>query len=861
MTAYAPQYFLTVYAPRSVDATETTILAPAAGAPHSDPFRIATTAAVAGFKPYLVSAKGAGDTLDILNKQVSIGQYTIRVQDQRLTAGGGNAQRWFMAFFGDAVGRLQLLGLKCLLEESLDNGVTRSAIFTGRIDLTRLASKLLGELPITSLLDDFKAPIFVGRPHSSITYAAVPQIFPVGLSAAFGTLQAQPPLAGTIGTYKPGGVAAWPGSGKAVILTADAQKDPANVVTGALSQAAPSGFASFGLFFGRRYSTTARVRLTRADTLATGEFQLGHLDIRMRGSGGPLPFLPDSFSTASYVAQMEIAPVAATDPNFLALPPDGTAVTISIVLAADDPNDTAPLILGDASSFQIFKDILDGKFGYLSAAGGALWTIPYLASSADHDSGGRLGLNDLIADQTFPTNRFYITERAAVAKDWAQGALCKPNNWCYRTDGFGRIVPIDLRRPTTLTGLLVVADADVVEGEPFRWEQARSTALTQVDAYFYIDHPLTPDGREVVPGTNAGAPPARLAPERRHLIIADFGRTDLGQRGTTIDAIGFRTLPYEVTQGQARQDWLVAKLAAAIEELRTPFGSGAARTTLACRRTANTNDWQIGDWRLLQVSWIPDPGSNLRGGTRLVRCISRAPDGPLLRIGIEDAGPNVIAVAPTFGTPGTDATDAKRGITLPVTLNAAGEPVVIRYAITATSVGTRPADTDAGWTFATRITSSQTVTVTNLPPGMRIWLEARSEPATPQAPKLPSLWAAPATDHVDLAGLTAPNTLAATQISGRRTVLTWVNGEAALSIELRLATPSGGTTQRIRTLPPGTTAYELLGLDLSTSYTAEVLHVDGVGGRSAVASVSWSTTGTALTAPNAGGIAILVGAA
>ncbi|HXH63537.1 MAG TPA: hypothetical protein VNG95_05085, partial [Gemmatimonadales bacterium] len=98
-------------------------------------------------------------------------------------------------------------------------------------------------------------------------------------------------------------------------------------------------------------------------------------------------------------------------------------------------------------------------------------------------------------------------------------------------------------------------------------------------------------------------------------------------------------------------------------------------------------------------------------------------------------------------------------------------------------------------------------------------------------------------------------------ISGRRTVLTWVNGEAALSIEIRLVTPSGGTTSRIRTVPAGTISFELLGLELSTSYKAEVLHVDGVGGRSAVSSTTWSTTGSALTAPNAGGISILVGAA
>src|SRR5690242_21548539 len=57
--------------PRSTLFPYTTLFrsSPAAGAPHSDPFKVATTAAVAGFKPYLKSVRGAGDTLDILDRK------------------------------------------------------------------------------------------------------------------------------------------------------------------------------------------------------------------------------------------------------------------------------------------------------------------------------------------------------------------------------------------------------------------------------------------------------------------------------------------------------------------------------------------------------------------------------------------------------------------------------------------------------------------------------------------------------------------------------------------------------------------------------------------------------------------------
>lgn len=42
MSTYGPAYRLRCYAPRSVDVTEQTVLTPAAGAPHSNPFQVAT---------------------------------------------------------------------------------------------------------------------------------------------------------------------------------------------------------------------------------------------------------------------------------------------------------------------------------------------------------------------------------------------------------------------------------------------------------------------------------------------------------------------------------------------------------------------------------------------------------------------------------------------------------------------------------------------------------------------------------------------------------------------------------------------------------------------------------------------------
>src|ERR1051326_1530197 len=135
MTTYLPAYRLTAFAPRRADPTETTVLTPAAGASHTAPFQISTIKGVANFKPYLGSIKGRRGKLDPLQKTSDIGALRVRFLDARLTPGGPDMlTRWFSAFAGDANGRVQMLGCRVKLEESLNGGVTWSNFYTGILD-------------------------------------------------------------------------------------------------------------------------------------------------------------------------------------------------------------------------------------------------------------------------------------------------------------------------------------------------------------------------------------------------------------------------------------------------------------------------------------------------------------------------------------------------------------------------------------------------------------------------------------------------------------------------------------------------------------------------------------------------------
>src|ERR1051326_7846401 len=98
MTLLQPVYRATVYAPKSTDATEATVLTPVSGAPHGDAFKVATAEGVSGFKSYMGMPSGRRGRIDVLSKKTDTGEISFEVLDQRTTPGGSNAQRWVTAF-------------------------------------------------------------------------------------------------------------------------------------------------------------------------------------------------------------------------------------------------------------------------------------------------------------------------------------------------------------------------------------------------------------------------------------------------------------------------------------------------------------------------------------------------------------------------------------------------------------------------------------------------------------------------------------------------------------------------------------------------------------------------------------------
>ena len=81
MPSYDPAYRLRVYAPRSIDAAEATVLTPVAGAPHSDNFQVTTLPNIAGWKPYLYHPEGRTGKIEVLSRVTDIGIISVLLQD------------------------------------------------------------------------------------------------------------------------------------------------------------------------------------------------------------------------------------------------------------------------------------------------------------------------------------------------------------------------------------------------------------------------------------------------------------------------------------------------------------------------------------------------------------------------------------------------------------------------------------------------------------------------------------------------------------------------------------------------------------------------------------------------------------
>jgi hypothetical protein len=854
MTTWTPEYRARVYAPRSVDPTEATVLTPAAGAPHSDPFQVATIRGLAGYQPYLKLAPGRRGRFDPLTAKLEQGSLTLLFLDARLTAGGANAARWLSAFTGAADGRPQLLGCLVRVEWRPQGTGSWLAYWTGRIKRQILDGLLLVGVELGDMSVDLDAEIAVERPSTAATGVVAPSLLPFGVTAPYGTL----PAYNGKHPGRLGGTVKSRGATRYIELDAASRGRADNVLSRRLVDRSRETLGVLGLVStGRgRFAAGLRLRFS-ASTPSIAEKEAVPVAFRYTTIDGP-----------AFALEIDLAEVPTADPWYQALTtgavPDGTVVTFDVREAAN------PVVLVQASYVQLLADILDGYYWPLLPGGGVAVSVPRESAS----------FTALLADPSVPVGRFPITR--TPANKWIEENLLQPGQLGLRFNESGEAVVFSTRLPTSLAGLPVITDTDL-RRPAVRWVADSTEVITELEVKGYEEYPIPLPRVQRRDEEFPDLPVGLLAEAEGSSPFPQFGGThtrNFKPRRHVIQALGLRAMPGETTTGISRSDWIRAEQARIGEALRASHALGVQTLGLACRRTSVTEGLYAGMWALLDVSTgPPNAATNQRGGARLVLVTERNEDGLGIDFEVMDAGPGVLATAPTIGTPAQEAGNTRYGWTAAITL-AGGVPALVWVNYTDPSVAVRPAPDDAGWhlafpiansgTIDARVKTSATHTFRNGVPGKRAWprIQTVGGDAGGTA-KLPSAFAYPSgTGYVDLAALPAPSSVAVSAVTARSARVSWATGTALEPVVVLLgqAASESGADASVPAvvsplLPPGSTYYDLDGLHLAGPwYRVQVAHVDAHGNLGPVAGTSptsFEATGTAAQAPTPASLRVL----
>jgi hypothetical protein len=859
VTSYLPVYRMTIYSARSDQSNPTTepdILSPAAGAPHSESFKLATIQGLSGYKPLMGIPTGKRGRFDPLTCRCETGQLRVPLYDFRLIEGGSQANRWVAGQLGAADGRPLPIGCKVKIEWDPTGGGAGTFFdyWTGRVQGVETDGAQVIALDLVDMAPTLNYKMASGRPHPSATGVVMPSLLPVGLTAAYGIIPAyrgrpEGPLAGKMKSTSVGV--------RYIEFDATSRSRPDNILSAELKAAAKRRLYTKGIVLG-----------------GSGQFNEG---LRLRFLTGvvnkeanPAEFEIKGISGTKWVGITRIyleAIPSTTDPFYTALDtgtiPNDTAVTFDIRRIEE------PVYFVVATAAQFLQDIAAGYHGDLDASGAVKRRVAVNAAS-------------VAALPSLPTDRWPVVA-GTKAQDWIEKYLCMPRRLGYRFNESGELVVFSTALPASTAGLPALTDADLSSGSTPTWNVSQQNAKTAVRVNGYLDIPITISdlpANDLYPSIPAGLIQYDGDENNLDYLVHLPRDQDLDESLITIDALGFRAMEGETAYFMTRALWIREQQQELVYHYGQLYGQGPVKLRGRFRRTTNTDAVYPGTWCLVDLSRAPNIGNHLRGGSRLMMCVERSEDGLQLNLDFLDAGAGVLANSPTLGAPAQESGNELYGYTVSVTLNAQSDPVTVWVNTTATSVGSRPADGDPGWRLAYpaenagildfRVFTGGTKIFRVNPPGRRHWLRARSEGGS--AAKLNSGWVYPSsgTGYVDTDPMTSVTSVTVSNVSSKKAKLTIVNGDALAPVAILVgngtseANADASTPAQVLTLPPGSTVVELTGLDTyaGTWFRVQAAHLDAwgnLGPATGTSPTSFEATGTAATAPAMGGLLLLRG--
>ena len=823
---------MTVFAPGS----EINVFSPAASAPHSDDFKIATAQGISGFQPYMGFPSGRKSRFDPVKAKLDVGAITITCLDVRTTPGGTNAQRWVTAFVGDASGKARMIGLKAAIEESVDGGSTFLPYYVGRIQSFDLKGKL--EFRLTILEDNTLQKIikvFEGEATASLFdhdnggYANRKQAMPYGPDIGYGNLNIM---------EKPRAKWRFANSDRNRALKirrgSDFNFEPGRVwISKPIIDAVERGGDDAWKMQSEGRKGPVIARVTQGNTV--GRFYVTY--IRLFRVGG----IFGRFSQPLLLHSCLLEEIESDRFEHLSLNAfaDDSGVEFQI-LFENEPTEKFPVLLDDVHPVQIWKDILLCKHSRLdNTTGESLFSGSIEIDVAAFDT--------LIEDKTFRFSRWRIDEAEDMDK-WIGKNILKPFGLGFRMEAtasggkfFSKVVPFNMALPTSLAGIQTIGGGDIAVGTNPTWVPGQP--FINFETTWYAEKVTGLDN------LSEGSENTTIAqgPENPTLISEfpiTFTTLDLdnvhGKGGDyKADAKGIRYLHGELYRddeyirtitifgftiniGWPRQIVMQRLIRRLHEAAAFRWSRGPATVSITARRVAATNDCQIGDYRLLSVDVLPDPFSHTRGTARLMQCVERSEvaNTPKITFRFIDSGQNIQRATPTVGEfEQISATNTGSGS---ISVLQAGR-VETFFAVTSQDQPTVPDVTSSLWVQADvrdfSISSSQPITVGEFPDNSRIWVKANIKARSEDDFDLPSDFGfqeAPGFFDVSQI-LAAPTDLSVFALTVSGASAAWTIGDTTASVEVRLKQDDESDFTTFRTLQPGSTNIAIIGLSTLTS--------------------------------------------
>ncbi|HYC32666.1 MAG TPA: hypothetical protein VEB59_10300, partial [Gemmatimonadales bacterium] len=784
------------------------------------------------YRPFLALPRGRRGRVDIRSKKTDVGALTLTILDQYVDpTSSTNAERWVTQFWGDEGAKAAMSTCLAVVEESLDGGVTWAPFYTGRVTNARLKGKVELSISVKDLGESLDRDVFVGEPIG-VSYARRLPIIPLGLTENWGPLLGTAPLLPGNARLGREGRPYWFRTGLSVSDDADFRghsKIPAALADLANRTVQPAGTGQQIYLFAPK---VARVRITVGSTDTW--WWLRQILAELVEEHDAEHWRP---------RDVLVDPAPELNPTPATFPSSGTDLTWAIYHGPPTVTEASPLLIDDVDPVTFLADLVDGRFSPPDADGNPRPLAPRDPTSWAALA-GQLG-----------TWRGFITEKGK-ARTWAAEHIGQLFQVGLALNAAGQCVLLDLRRGGDPSGFPEIPATEILSAPQAEGaEQNAEEAITRIVAPTpYVRQLDRTEAFAEVEDDHPDVPPGLLAVDEvpdQYLAFGDPRVADFGDQPVTLPMTGLTLIvegregldPAVLVADQTARRTLQQRLA---DDVFALFAHGPEYFTVVCTRHGVAETTQVGDRRRVTAPALPNAQTNLRGGTRAGLCLERSEDGPKVTLAFVALGLAAEGDPPTFPDPPAQSVeDCATSVTVPVELNAAGDPVMIEWA--ATAIGdARPADGSAAWRFGARLTASGTALLTGLPSGSRIHLRVRSVPPASSASPFPSPWTATDPAYVETCGLEVLADCAIEIGANGARILTWTGGDPDLPVLIRV----DGVL--VATVPAGTTRWNTSGY----TGTVSIAQHDGAGGT--VEGCSVVITGGAGQCPRPAGIQVLV---